>query len=79
MSSRLEAKLSLVTNGQNAHFILRYHKPVKYDVTSLSIGNYQLAHLAFETAADQRMRRKVIDCRLDSYDCVPRCGRVLVA
>ena len=36
---RPKAQLSLVTNGQNAHFILRNHKPIKCDVTSLSVRN----------------------------------------
>ncbi len=34
---RLKAQLSLVTNGQNSHFILRNHKSIQCDVTSLSV------------------------------------------
>lgn len=70
MSSRQKAQLTLVPNGQDAHFILRNHEPIQGEVPCLSIGNDQLAQLTFDSPTDQWMRPEVINGRLDG------CNRI---
>jgi hypothetical protein len=69
--SRPKAELSLVTNGKYAYFILRYNKSVQGQVTGLPVCNNELAQIALDTAADQRVRRKAVD-RRRTASCVTK-------
>ncbi len=67
-----------MANSEDAHFVPRNHESVQGNVTRLSIGNYQLAQLALDASAHQRMRRKIVDRGVDCLHGTDSRMRVLV-
>jgi len=63
---------------QDAHFVFRNDKSVQGHIARLTIGNDQLAQLAFDTPAHQWMSGQMIDRRTDGIDGTEGCSRVLV-
>lgn len=66
-------------NRKNAHFILWHHKPIQCDVASLTIRSDELPYLAIDTPANQRMRPKAVNGRLNCCYGIQRCSGVLFA
>jgi hypothetical protein len=70
---------SLVAKRQNAHLVPGYNEAVECDITRLTVGNNKLAQFALDAPADKRVRRQIIDGRLNRRYVVQSGRRVLVA
>ena len=77
--SRPKAQFPLVTEGEDAHLLSCNHKSIQGDVAGTPIGNDQLAQLAGDASADQRVSGEIVDCRADGSHGVGSSIRVFVA
>jgi len=50
-----EADVPLVTNRENSHLVARHEKSIRRDVARLTIRDDELAQVALDASADQRV------------------------
>jgi hypothetical protein len=74
-----KSQFSLMAKGQNSHLVPGYHESIEGDITRLAVGNNQLAQFALDAPADKRVRRQIIDGRLNCCYGVQSGRWVLVA
>ena len=81
MSPRLRQKsyFPLVSNCQNAHFVLRDHESIQGQVSGAAIGNDQFAQIPFNAPPNERVRGEVVDRGLNRCHGASRGCRILVA
>jgi len=58
-------QFSLVAKRQNAHLVPGYDEAIEGDITRLAVGNNKLAQFALDAPANKRVRRQIIDGRLN--------------
>ena len=79
MRLRQKSYFPLVSDCQNAHFILRDDKSIQGHVSGVAIGNDQFAQIPFNAPPHQRVRGEVVDRGLNGRHGAPRSCRILVA
>lgn len=75
----LKPHFPLVSNGQNADLVARYHKTIQSNVSRVAVRNDQFAQFPLNPTPDQRVRREAVDRRLDRRNRAQRCIWILVA
>ena len=54
-----------MANGEDSHLVASHEKSVDRDISGLAVRNDELAQVELDSAADQRVRRKNVDCGTD--------------
>ena len=72
-----EADLTLMSDREHPHFILRNDESVQRDISRLSIGDHELPNIAVHAPPEQRVHGQILDGRADCSGRRDRRVRVL--
>ena len=57
-----------MANGEDSHLVASHEKSVDRDISGLAVRNDELAQVALDSAADQRVGRQSVHRAADSSD-----------